>query len=308
LINCTRYHRGTNKIINIPNLSVIMPCYNHSRFLCESIEGVLGQTYDNLELIIVDDFSDDNSVEIIEKYKNIDSRIKFIYHSSNMGVSKSRNDAISLSTGKYIAFCDADDIWERNKIEVQLEALEQQADYDVVYCDSIIITEDSIPTGDRFSDIHNNRKPNGNIFNELCLNNFINTPTVIFRRICINNCMYFNEEYKYLEDWIYWLELASEFKFRYIDEPLVRYRVHNRSTNMDGHGYKMHRIKAYKYIAAKYPNLMGNVLSKIYYNIGVNYIDLGEIDDGITYFIEALRKNIFNYKSIVRLILIYLKK
>ncbi len=287
---------------NAPSLSVIMPCYNQSKYLGEAIEGVIGQTHKNLEVIIVDDFSTDNSVEIIEKYRKMDGRIRSIYHSSNLGVSKSRNDAISLAAGKYIAFCDADDIWERNKIGIQLETLERESGYDVVYSDSIIINEDGVPTGDRFSSKYNRRRHTGNIFGYLCLTNFINTPTVVLRRRCINSHLYFNETFKYLEDWIFWLRLASEYMFFYIDEPLARYRVHSRSTNRDEHGYKLHRIKCYKYIAEQYPKVSRYILSDIYYNIGVNYIAVGEKHAGRSYFIESIRESPLNYRSIIRLL------
>lgn len=284
-----------------------MPCYNHSRYLNESIEGVLWQSYDSIELIIVDDFSNDNSIEIIETYKKKDNRIKSIYHNINLGVSKSRNDAISVSKGKYIAFCDADDIWGKNKAEIQIECLENNSEYDVIFCDSIIINDDGVLTGKKFSDIFNERKNYGDIFNSLCLNNFINTPTVLYRRSCLKSNLYFNEDFKYLEDWIYWIELAREHRFYYIDLPMVKYRVHNQSTNKDEVGYYIHRVKCYKYIVEQYPDLKSNILSEIYYNIGINYLDLEEKQKAKDYLLKSFRGNIFNVKNLLRIMLLYFR-
>lgn len=294
-------------MINIPNLSVIMPCYNHSRYLNESIEGVLWQSYDSIELIIVDDFSNDNSIEIIETYKKKDNRIKSIYHNINIGASKSRNDGISVSRGKYIAFCDADDIWEKNKAENQIEFLENNSEYDVVFCDSKIINEDGILTGKKFSDIYKERIKYGDIFNKLCLTNFINTATVLHRRSCLKGNFNFNEDIKYVEDWIYWINLARWHRFYYIDLPMVKYRVHNQSTNRDREGLMMQRVKGYKYIVEKYPDLKSKILSEILYNIGVNYLGLEEKYKARDYFLKSFRGNIFNVKNLLRIILSYFR-
>ena len=284
-----------------------MPCYNHSKYLDKSIESVLGQSYNDLELIIVDDKSSDLSINIIEKYANIDDRIKIIHHDINMGVSKSRNDAIAASKGEYIAFCDADDIWEKNKIDIQLKYISEKNGHDVVYCDSIIINEDGVTTGDRFSQLHNIRNRNENIFYELCLTNFINTPTVLFDRKCINEKLYFEEDIRYMEDWIYWIKLARERKFLYIDIPLARYRVHTGSTNIDFTGYNSHRIKCYKKIVDTYYDLPSVIKSELYYRIGRNYIDLMDNYNARKYFMQSIRENWFNYKNILQLILLLSK-
>src|SRR5687768_6348127 len=100
-----------------PNLvSVIIPCYNHERFVDLAIESILNQTYRNLEIIIVDDCSTDESLKKIEAFANRDPRIKVIRHVVNKGLSRSRNDALKITSGEFIAFCASDDIWEDNKL------------------------------------------------------------------------------------------------------------------------------------------------------------------------------------------------
>ena len=102
-------------------VSIITPLYNSEKFIAETIESVLQQTYTNWEMIIVDDESTDNGVEIVEEYKKKDSRIKLIKLRVNSGSSTSRNKAIELSEGRYIAFLDSDDIWLPNKLEKQIK-------------------------------------------------------------------------------------------------------------------------------------------------------------------------------------------
>lgn len=93
---------------NLPLVSVIMPVYNSAKYLNEAIDSILNQTYENIELIVIDDGSSDNSVDLIKKYNS--SKIRFFQNEKNIGVSATRNKAIDLSNGKYIALMDSDDI------------------------------------------------------------------------------------------------------------------------------------------------------------------------------------------------------
>lgn len=105
----------TNKI------SIITPSYNSVSFIRETIESVLNQTYKNWEMIIVDDCSTDNSVEIISEYAKKDKRIKLFVNSSNSGAAVSRNKALENTTGRFIAFLDSDDVWKPKKIQEQVD-------------------------------------------------------------------------------------------------------------------------------------------------------------------------------------------
>lgn len=105
-------------------VSIIMPSYNASQFIEESIESVLNQTYQDWELLITDDCSKDNSIEIIQSYVTKDSRIKLFSLKCNGGAAKARNKSISEAKGKYIAFLDSDDIWDSSKLEEQIAFME----------------------------------------------------------------------------------------------------------------------------------------------------------------------------------------
>ncbi len=119
-------------------VSIITPSHNASRFISECINSVLLQTYQDWEMIIVDDLSNDNSVEIIKSFLRKDSRIKLIELDKNAGPAKARNRAIKESKGDFIAFLDADDLWKKEKLEKQLNFMKKYnlaftySSYDVI--------------------------------------------------------------------------------------------------------------------------------------------------------------------------------
>lgn len=102
-------------------VSIIMPAYNAEKYISESIESVLAQTYKNWELIIVDDCSQDETINIIQRYINIDERIKCICLKVNQGVADARNIAIKNANGRYLAFLDSDDLWMKEKLSKQID-------------------------------------------------------------------------------------------------------------------------------------------------------------------------------------------
>lgn len=106
-------------------VSIIVPVYNAEKFLNDTIKSVLDQTYSNFELLLVNDCSTDNSVKIIKKYN--DKRIKLINNKENSGAAVSRNNGIKESKGRFICFLDADDLWEKEKLEKQIKFMEEKA-------------------------------------------------------------------------------------------------------------------------------------------------------------------------------------
>ncbi|MDE6952375.1 MAG: glycosyltransferase [Erysipelotrichales bacterium] len=131
-----------NSDINKPLVSIVTPCYNSENYIFETIESVINQTYSNWEMIIVDDISIDNSIEIIKKYCEKDSRIKYYILEEKGGASLARNKAIRESKGKYIAFLDSDDLWKEEKLEKQVKFMEEN-NYDFTYHNYELINENS---------------------------------------------------------------------------------------------------------------------------------------------------------------------
>lgn len=287
----------------MPKVSVIMPCFNHSLFVGESIEAVLAQTFSDLELIVIDDCSRDGSRKIIEKYERSDSRVRAIYHEANLGASRSRNDGIKAAKGAFLAFCDADDVWMPVKLERQLELLEKNPSHDVAYCDAAIINELGRETGERFSDeFPVAGDGSGYVFNELCLHNFVNMQTVLIRRECIRDGIDFDERIKWVEDWLFWVRIAYRHSFIYTKEALAKYRVHQRSTaRVQRSGRKVNRIKVFHRILRYYPEIPSKAKSDIYYHIGVALSVLGKQQFARRFFSRAVELERTNFRALCRI-------
>lgn len=127
-------------------VSIITPTYNCGRFISETIESVLAQSYPNWEMLIVDDCSTDNTKEIVEQYQQKDSRIKYYCFEKNSGAAVARNTALKMAKGRWIAFLDSDDLWKPQKLEHQLEFMVKNQ-YSFSYHNYTEIDEDSKPLG-----------------------------------------------------------------------------------------------------------------------------------------------------------------
>lgn len=291
--------RATPDSIAHAKVSVIMPCFNHARFLTESVNGIQRQIHQNLELIIIDDCSSDNSWDVIQGLAKKDERIKTIRHELNQGASKSRNDGLRRAKGDFIGFCDADDIWESRKLSRQINLLEENPDYDVVYCDTIIIDENGSPTGQRFSELFPVPKAtSGWLFRELIVRNFINLQSVLMRKECVHSVGYFDEDIKWVEDWWYWVRLSRHHRFLYSREPLAKYRVHGRSTNLvQKRGCCANRFKVYHRILQQYTDLPPSAKSEVVYNMGAELCDLGKRRTGRRLLWDTVRLSMVDVRA-----------
>ena len=125
-------------------VSIITPSHNSSKFIGKMIDSIISQSYVNWELLITDDSSTDNTVEIIKKYTANDSRIKLFQLQENLGAGIARNNSIKFSNGRFIAFCDSDDIWFQNKLELQINFM-IETNSELTYSGYREISEDGIP-------------------------------------------------------------------------------------------------------------------------------------------------------------------
>ena len=279
-----------------------MPCFNHARFVADSAKGVSSQTHSDLELIIVDDCSSDNSWEVICALATGDSRIRPFRHERNQGASKSRNDGLRAAKGEFIGFCDADDIWEREKLKIQVALLENNPDCDVAYCDSLIIDENGLHGGQRFSERFPPPKTSsGWLFSELVGRNFINMQSVVMRKECLRRAGNFDEGIMWVEDWWYWVRLSRHHRFLYSEEPLARYRIHSRSTNrVQQRGYSVNRFKVFKRILLEYADLSPAAKGDIIYKMGIDLCNLGKYRAGRRLLWEAVRLSMTDPRAFSR--------
>lgn len=205
-------------MIDYGQVSVVMPAFNASLFISEAIRSVLSQTYSNLELIIIDDCSTDNTVKIVETFT--DPRIRLIRNSKNSGISVSRNKGINSAKGEWIAFLDSDDIWREEKIEKQLLLYEESPEAKLIFTASSFINE----RGERLKYELNvpktiNRK-------DLLKQNLISCSSVLVKKeLMIKYPMPVSLKSMH-EDFAVWLSVLNEEKYAYaVQEPLLIYRV-----------------------------------------------------------------------------------
>ena len=127
-------------------VSIITPMYNAQKYIADTMDSVLAQTYQNWEMIIMDDCSTDGGPDIVKEYSAKDSRIRYFRNERNQGVSKTRNAAMQKASGRYLAFLDSDDLWDADKLNVQIKFMrENDAHFTCTGCR--IIDEDGQPTG-----------------------------------------------------------------------------------------------------------------------------------------------------------------
>lgn len=205
-----------------PLVSIIMPSYNSAEFIEESINSVLVQSYKNIELIIVDDLSNDNSINIIKKIQEKDHRIILIKNTINLGAAKSRNIAINISQGRFIAFLDSDDIWKSNKLEIQIremlisDAALSFTSYEIFKKETRSITLAKVK--------------NQINYNQLLKTNIIGCSTVIYDKNKIGT-VYMSTESK-REDFATWLNILKKIPFAIgIKIPLTTYRMHKNQSS-----------------------------------------------------------------------------
>jgi teichuronic acid biosynthesis glycosyltransferase TuaG len=214
-------------------VSVLMPAYNAEKYIAQSIESVLNQTYRNIELIIVNDGSRDNTESVVKEFMQRDSRIKYLKQ-ENGRQGKARNTAFGLATGEFIALLDSDDLWDADKTEKQIQKMEAEK-VDFVYSNARILYEgdpaDSYgkPIDDLSGGMSVGRYEGKEMFNLLIESNRIITQTALFKRKCIEQAGGFEEELKYqnCEDYDLWLRMAYlNFSFYGIHEIQATYRRH----------------------------------------------------------------------------------
>ena len=222
---------------NLPLVSIVVPCYNHEKYVKETIESIINQTYKNIELIVIDDGSKDNSVKVIQELAD---KYNFIFiHRSNKGVSETLNEGIKLSKGEYISFIASDDIFSENKLEILLNELKDLENTCMVFGDAEFIDENSKPLykdlesrkTNSFIEFYtdNNRliKKNYEIgsYETLIYSNYIPAMSVLCKRESLFRVGLFDTNLK-IEDYPMWLKLSKLGKIVYVNKVVAKYRIH----------------------------------------------------------------------------------
>jgi glycosyltransferase involved in cell wall biosynthesis len=210
----------------MPKVSVVIPAYNAIKYLPETVERVLKQTFTDFEVLIINDGSSDNIVAWTSGI--LDPRVKLISQ-QNQGVSVARNTGIAQAQGEYIAFLDADDLWEPTKLEKQVHCLEHNQSIGLVHTWMAVIDQQSKPTGRVMTS-----NAEGEVWKQLVEKNTVACSSVMLRRCCFETVGVFlprDECPVDVEDWEMWIRVASCYAFAVIKEPLMLYRQHPNNTS-----------------------------------------------------------------------------
>lgn len=203
-------------------VSIVIPTYNTGHFVGGAIDSALNQTYRNIEVVVVDDGSEDETRQILEPYIR-SKKIVFIYQ-PNRGLSAARNIGIRAARGEFIAFLDSDDLFLPKKVENQVATLMDNPDFDICYSDILHFT-DAVPRKyyhHRYHEIYQT----GNLLRQFLKKNFINPLSVVARRSAFERYGFFDENLRRSEDWDLWLRWAyGGVKFYYLDKILGHYRI-----------------------------------------------------------------------------------
>lgn len=191
----------------MPLVSVVIPTYNRKGMIGRAIESVLNQTYQNLELLLVDDGSSDGTVESVSHFFK-DPRFHYQYQ-KNSGQSAARNRAIAQASGDLIAFLDSDNYWDLDKLRSQLDFWSGKTDYDILYSLGTPIDLE----GKILKSMQLPKPQNGRILGELVLRNFITNNTVLVPRSCFQELGDFDESLRIAEDYDLWLRFATRYSF-----------------------------------------------------------------------------------------------
>ena len=207
----------------LPRVTVIIPCYNRERFIRETVDSTLSQTYSNIDIVVIDDGSSDGSRKILEDYVK---QLRILEHpgKTNKGQSASINLAITSTDSEYIAILDSDDVWLPNKIEAQVEVLENDRDVGLVYTNGFVIDH----AGTKLYELINDNRVDAGNPEKILLEYYIGPPSSwLLRRSVFGIAGGFDESMRSAQDHDMAIRLAEVTKLAYIEEPLWYYRRHS---------------------------------------------------------------------------------
>jgi glycosyltransferase involved in cell wall biosynthesis len=259
-----------------PRVSVVIPAYNSGKLLGQTLESVLNQSFRDLEVILVDDGSTDDTTRVADAF----GPPVRVVRQRNQGPSAARNHGVEVARGPFIAFLDADDLWLPDKLRLQMELFDRRPELGLVY------TNYQYTDGSKLLPLHRSaqKKPyEGWVFRQLLRDNFVATSTAVLRRECFRQVGGFDPKLRISEDYDLWLRIARKFEMGYAPPPLARYRFHGRNV----FGNLEERLDSRRYIFRKLaretpaellpdPEEVHELTARYHFHIGRLYLRNGE--------------------------------
>lgn len=283
-------------------VSVSIPCYNATstsekeRWLRRSIESVLNQTFEDFELLLINDGSTDDTAEILQEYTD-DRRVEYIYQ-ENQGYAGARNTGLEEGEGEYFAFLGQDDVWLPNKLERQLGYIQEEND-DIVYTNVYHIDEEGVRKGVHHKSRPTAQKDRKQFLKTLFLGNFICIQSTL-AHYSVFESYRFDEEFQINCDHDMWMRAANDHDFGYLDEKLVEKRFHGENTSSNYEQmFEERRLIANK-MTDIYPflePLMSKKLSDAYLFYGIDLVKDGQPQKARQMLSQAIRLDKSNWEG-----------
>lgn len=272
----------------IPRVSVVIPTYNYARYIPEAIDSVLAQSFEELEVIVVDDGSTDKTAEILRAFSG---QIRTICQ-EHRGLSAARNTGIRAARGLYVAFLDSDDLWLPEKVSLQVARLDAEPDVGLVYCETLLFDDSAPAKLTPHSDWASH--PSGRILPWLVRQNVVPSPTPLVRRELFERVGLFDETLSACEDWDMWIRIGRVCEIAYVNQVLAKYRRHQENMSRDSERLMANGLRVLeKAFSAPDPSrqlrgLRRPVFSRWYADFGLNQFYEGQYSQARRNLIRAV--------------------
>jgi len=280
-----------------PLVSIIVNCYNGDKYLSEALDSILDQTYQNWELIFWDNRSEDKSAEIFKRNK--DKRFKYYYANEHTSLYKARNLAIEKSNGDFIAFLDTDDLWDKNKLQLQMPYF-NDSKVGLVFSNLWVLKKNL-----NKKKIYTKKKlPDGNIYNKLISNYNVGIITTVIRKLFYFKLeKKFDERFSIIGDFDLFLRLSKICLFKSIQKPLAYYRLHGKNLSTINKEKEVEELEIWLKENKLYLNELQ--VKKFQKNIDYRKFANYKIDGKYKECIKILLKSKENFLNIKNLVLLF---
>lgn len=288
-------------------VSVVIPTYNTRRYVAEAVESALAQTYRPLEVLVVDDGSTDGTDVEMRRFGD---PVRYLVQ-QNRGPAAARNLGIREARGEYVAFLDADDLWDPVKITKQVAVMERSPEVGVVYCG---IQRVDLQAGTTVTIVRDDPTLRGDIRRKLLQRNRVVTSTLLIRRACFELEEGFDETLRWAEDWDLWIRISRHFHFDAVTEPLVIYRVHGGNVSKKVAAMHQSQLQVIRRAYADDPFDGRNALLRrrstayVHFDAGDEYLQAGEFGRARHFLLRAVANWPFELRYAVFLLRALLRK